>query len=133
MLGAQWYILFNVIAGAQAMPSDLREAMSNMRVGGWLWWKRFALPAVILNLRDGRNYCLGGAWNASIVAEVVSFGSTTLTAAGLGAYISEASRIREPTTTADRGHRYDVFVLVIQQDPLEETLRTVRKEVLPYE
>ncbi|MCB0917124.1 MAG: ABC transporter permease subunit [Actinobacteria bacterium] len=91
MLGAQWYILFNVIAAAQGIPSDLREAMADMRVGSWLWWKRFALPAVYPGYVTGGITASGGAWNASIVAEVVSFGSTTLTAAGIGAYISLAT------------------------------------------
>lgn len=115
MLGAQWYILFNVIAGAQAMPSDLREAMSNMRVGGWLWWKRFALPAVMPAYVTGGITASGGAWNASIVAEVVSFGSTTLTAAGLGAYISEASESGNQQQLLTGVIVMSVFVLVINR------------------
>ncbi|MEI6624019.1 MAG: ABC transporter permease subunit, partial [Actinomycetes bacterium] len=91
MLGAQWYIMFNTIAGAQAIPTDLREAMADMRVGGWLWWKTFALPAVFGAYVTGGVTAAGGAWNASIVAERVSFGTTVLVAAGIGAYISEAS------------------------------------------
>lgn len=115
MLGAQWYILFNVIAGAQAMPSDLREAMSNMRVGGWLWWKRFALPAVMPAYVTGGITASGGAWNASIVAEVVSFGSTTLTAVGLGAYISEASASGNQQQLLTGVIVMSVFVLIINR------------------
>ncbi len=115
MLGAQWYILFNVIAGAQAMPSDLREAMSNMRVGGWLWWKRFALPAVMPAYVTGGITASGGAWNASIVAEVVSFGSTTLTAAGLGAYISAASASGNQQQLLTGVIVMSIFVLVINR------------------
>ena len=90
-LGAQWYILFNVIAGASAIPSDLREAMTSLRVSGWLRWRRFILPAVFPSYVTGGITAAGGAWNASIVSEVVSYGSHNLTAAGLGAYITNAT------------------------------------------
>jgi NitT/TauT family transport system permease protein len=90
-LGAQWYILFNVIAGATAIPSDLREAMTNYRVSGWLKWRSFILPAIFPSYVTGGITAAGGAWNASIVAEVVSYGSHHLTAYGLGAYIIEAT------------------------------------------
>jgi NitT/TauT family transport system permease protein len=90
-LGAQWYILFNVIAGAQAIPSDLREAMASFGVGGWLRWRAFILPAIFPAYVTGGITAAGGAWNASIVAEVVSFGGHHLTATGLGAYITEAT------------------------------------------
>jgi len=92
-LGAQWYILFNVIAGASAIPSDLREAMTNYRVSGWLRWRRFILPAIFPAYVTGGITAAGGAWNASIVAEVVSYGSHHLTAYGLGAYITQAAAI----------------------------------------
>jgi NitT/TauT family transport system permease protein len=90
-LGAQWYILFNVIAGASAIPSDLREAMRLMGVRGWLRWRRFILPAIFPAYVTGGITAAGGAWNASIVAEVVSYGSHHLTATGLGAYIAQAA------------------------------------------
>jgi len=92
-LGAQWYILFNVIAGASAIPSDLREAMRSMGVRGRLRWKRFILPAVFPAYVTGGITAAGGAWNASIVAEVVDYGDHRLTATGLGAYIAQAARI----------------------------------------
>ncbi|WP_236573031.1 ABC transporter permease [Streptomyces sp. GS7] len=90
-LGAQWYILFNVIAGASAIPSDLREAMTMFRVGGRLRWRRFVLPAIFPSYVTGGITAAGGAWNASIVAEVVSYGNHHLTATGLGAYITQAT------------------------------------------
>jgi NitT/TauT family transport system permease protein len=89
-LGAQWYILFNVIAGASAIPSDLREATRLMGVHGWLRWKKFILPAIFPAYVTGGITAAGGAWNASIVAEVVSYGRHHLTATGLGAYIAHA-------------------------------------------
>ncbi|MGH3228778.1 MAG: ABC transporter permease [Streptosporangiaceae bacterium] len=90
-LGSQWYILFNVIAGASAIPSDLREAMRLMGARGWLRWRRFILPAIFPAYVTGGITAAGGAWNASIVAEVVSYGSHHLTATGLGAYIAAAA------------------------------------------
>jgi NitT/TauT family transport system permease protein len=90
-LGAQWYILFNVIAGAAAIPSDLREAMTSFRVSRWLRWKRFILPAIFSSYVTGGITAAGGAWNASIVAEVVSYGQHHLVATGLGAYIAQAT------------------------------------------
>ena len=92
-LGAQWYILFNVIAGAQAIPSDLKEAMDDFGVHGWQRWKRLNLPAVFASFITGAITASGGAWNASIVAEIVTYGGTTLTATGLGAYIAQAIQI----------------------------------------
>jgi NitT/TauT family transport system permease protein len=97
-LGAQWYILFNVIAGAQAIPTDLREAMDDLGVHGRQRWRRLILPAVFPHYVTGAVTASGGAWNASIVAEVVTYGGTTLTATGLGAYIARA-------TEAGDGHR----------------------------
>jgi len=90
-LGAQWYILFNAIAGAIAIPSDLREAMASLGVSGWLRWRRLILPAIFPAYVTGGITASGGAWNASIVAEVVTYGGTVLTATGLGAYITKAT------------------------------------------
>ncbi|MFH9353417.1 ABC transporter permease [Kitasatospora sp. NPDC017646] len=90
-LGAQWYILFNVIAGASAIPSDLREAMTGFQVRGRLRWRAFILPAVFPYYVTGGITAAGGAWNASIVAEVVDYGSHHLTATGLGSYIADAT------------------------------------------
>jgi NitT/TauT family transport system permease protein len=90
-LGAQWYILFNVIAGASSIPNDLREAAANLALPTALWWRSLILPAIFPSYVTGGITAAGGAWNASIVAEVVSYGSTTLVATGLGAYISQAT------------------------------------------
>jgi NitT/TauT family transport system permease protein len=91
ILGTQWYILFNVIAGASAMPSELRHVARNLHVRGWLWWRKVALPSVLPYYVTGAITASGGSWNASIVAEVVSWGDTRLRAQGLGAYIADAT------------------------------------------
>jgi NitT/TauT family transport system permease protein len=91
VLGTQWYILFNVVAGAAAFPGDLREAASNFRVGGWLWWRKVMIPGIFPYYVTGAITASGGSWNAAIVAEVASWGNTKLTAHGLGAYIAEAT------------------------------------------
>jgi NitT/TauT family transport system permease protein len=91
LLGTQWYILFNVIAGAAAFPGDLKEAVANFRVGGPLWWRRVMLPGIMPYLITGAITASGNAWNTAIVAEVASWGKTKLVAHGLGAYIAQAS------------------------------------------
>jgi NitT/TauT family transport system permease protein len=91
ILGTQWYILFNVIVGASALPTDLRYAGENLRIRGWLWWKKVALPAVFPFYLTGAITASGGSWNAAIVAEVASWGHDRLEATGLGAYIADAS------------------------------------------
>ena len=91
ILGAQWYLLFNVIAGANAFPGDLREAARNFRVGGLLWWRRVILPGIFPYFVTGAITASGGAWNAAVLAEIVTWGPTTLKAHGLGAYIQEAT------------------------------------------
>src|SRR3954467_11070577 len=98
VLGPQWYILFNVIAGARTMPRDLLDAGDNFGVRGTLWWKRVALPAVFPHYLTGAITASGGAWNASVLAEVANWGNTTLRADGLGAYITAA------TVTGDFPH-----------------------------
>jgi NitT/TauT family transport system permease protein len=91
-LGAQWYILFNVIAGASAIPNDLREAATNLRLPRRLRWRTLILPAIFSSYVTGGITAAGGAWNASIVSEVVSYNGHTLQATGLGAYIANATR-----------------------------------------
>ncbi|MFN3743858.1 MAG: ABC transporter permease [Hyphomicrobiaceae bacterium] len=91
ILGTQWYILFNVIAGASTIPGELRDIGTNLGVRGWLWWRRIALPAVFPFYVTGAISASGGSWNASIVAEVVSWGRDRLQAHGLGAYIAAAT------------------------------------------
>ena len=91
VLGTQWYILFNVIAGAAAFPGDLLEVSANFQIGGWLWWRRVILPGIFSYYVTGAITASGGSWNAAIVAEVVTWGSDKLQAHGLGAYIALAS------------------------------------------
>ena len=91
ILGTQWYILFNVIAGASAFPGDLREAASSFHVSGWRWWVKVILPGIFPYYITGAITASGGSWNASIVAEVASWGDTHLTATGIGAYIAKAT------------------------------------------
>jgi NitT/TauT family transport system permease protein len=91
ILGTQWYILFNVIAGASAFPTDLREAAGSFHLKGWRWWIKVILPGIFPYYVTGAITASGGSWNASIVAEVASWGDTHLTATGLGAYIAQAT------------------------------------------
>ena len=115
ILGTQWYILFNVVAGASAFPRELRDVGTNLRLRGWLWWRRVALPGVLPFYLTGAITASGGSWNASIVAEAVSWGGTRLYAQGLGSYIAQA-------TAAGDMHRVvlgivvmSAFVLVINR------------------
>jgi len=90
-LGTQWYILFNVIAGAMAIPSDLREAARLFGLRRWRLWKTLILPAIFPFWVTGAVTASGGAWNASIVAEVATWGKEKLVANGLGAYIAQVT------------------------------------------
>jgi len=90
-LGTQWYVLFNVIAGASAVPSDLREAMDNLDVHGWERWRRMIIPAVFPAYVTGAITAAGGAWNATIVAEIVIYKGRVLTASGLGSFIAQGT------------------------------------------
>ena len=91
ILGTQWYILFNVISGAMLIPTQLKDAAGNFGLKGWLRWKRLYLPAVFPTYVTGAITASGGAWNASIVSEMVDWGDTTLMATGLGSYIAEST------------------------------------------
>ena len=95
ILGTQWYILFNVVAGATTYPNELREAAANFKIRGWQWWRQAMLPGIFPYYVTGAITASGGAWNASIVAEIVKWGPDTVKAHGLGAYITET------TTAAD--------------------------------
>jgi len=90
-LGSQWYILFNSIAGAQSIPTDLREMVKDLGLKGWKQWQRLIIPGIFSAWVTGGVTASGGAWNASIVSEIVSWGTTTLTARGLGTYIASAT------------------------------------------
>ena len=91
VFGTQWYILFNVIAGASAFPNDLREAVANFRIRGWDWWKNVIIPAIFPYYVTGALTASGGSWNAAIVAEYVKWGDDTVSAHGIGAYIAKAT------------------------------------------
>jgi NitT/TauT family transport system permease protein len=91
ILGTQWYILFNVIAGTTTLPVELHLAAQNFVVRRLLWWRRLILPAIFPAYVTGAVTAAGGSWNASIVAEIVQWGDTTLTATGIGAYIARTT------------------------------------------
>jgi NitT/TauT family transport system permease protein len=91
LLGTQWYILFNVIAGAMAIPSDLREAATIYHATRWRKWRTLILPAIFPYLVTGMITATGGAWNASIVSEYVQFNNHTVSTLGLGASIASAA------------------------------------------
>jgi NitT/TauT family transport system permease protein len=106
VLGTQWYILFNVIAGASAFPGDLQEVARHFHIGGWLWWRRVIMPGILPYYLTGAITASGGSWNAAIVAEVASWGDKKLVAHGLGAYIAQA-------TEAGDFHRIVLGVVVM--------------------
>jgi NitT/TauT family transport system permease protein len=89
ILGAQWYILFNVIAGTLALPTDYQYVAGNLGVARWLWWRRLILPGIFPAYVTGAITASGGAWNASIVSEVAQWGDDKFVATGIGAYIAE--------------------------------------------
>ena len=91
-MGTQWYILFNVIAGAMAIPNELKEVASVYGLRRWKLWRTLILPAIFPFWVTGACTAAGGAWNASIVAEFATWGSTTLKADGLGAFIAEVTK-----------------------------------------
>jgi len=92
LLGAQWYVLFNVLAGASAVPHDLEEAAETYHVNGVQRWKKLFLPAVFPYLVTGLITAAGGAWNASIVAETLEYRGRTLETFGLGSTITRATQ-----------------------------------------
>ena len=91
ILGTQWYILFNVIAGTMVLPKNMRQAVRTLNVRGWLWWRKFILPGIFPYYITGAITAAGGAWNISIIAEAVSWGNTHLPVTGLGAYITQVA------------------------------------------
>ncbi|MEE4181996.1 ABC transporter permease [Pseudomonas viridiflava] len=115
VLGTQWYILFNVIAGASALPTDLREAATMFNMRGWQWWRRVALPGVFPYYVTGALTASGGSWNASIVAEAVSWGDKHLEAAGLGSYIANATQAGDYARVALGIAVMSVFVIAFNR------------------
>jgi len=115
ILGSQWYILFNVIAGTSSIPKELAYAAHNLNVRGWLWWSKLILPAIFPYYVTGAITAAGGAWNASIVAEWVTWGDTTLQATGLGAYIRASTDSGDFPRIALGTAMMCVYVLVINR------------------
>jgi len=115
ILGTQWYILFNVIVGASGIPADLRYVGENLRVRGWLWWRRVGLPAVFPFYLTGAITASGGSWNASIAAEVATWGHEKLTATGLGSYIATATDAADYQRMALGTVMMSLFVVLINR------------------
>jgi len=91
LMGTQWYLLFNIIAGASAIPQDLKYTASLLQLSKWERWRTLILPALFPYIITGSITASGGAWNASIVAEYVHFGGQTIFATGIGSLISQAT------------------------------------------
>ncbi|MGH6985558.1 MAG: ABC transporter permease [Caulobacteraceae bacterium] len=115
LLGAQWYILFNVVAGASAIPNDLKEVAGIFGLGSPQKWRELIGPAIFPYFITGALTASGGAWNASIVAEVASWGRTHLEAKGVGAYIAEASAAGDFRRVALGVVVMSVFVIVLNR------------------
>jgi NitT/TauT family transport system permease protein len=91
LLGTQWYLLFNIIAGASAIPRELRATASLLRLGRWEYWRTLILPAIFPYTVTGAIAATGGAWNASVVAEYAQIAGKTLKTTGVGALIADAT------------------------------------------
>ncbi|HEX5264616.1 MAG TPA: ABC transporter permease subunit [Phenylobacterium sp.] len=115
VLGTQWYILFNVIAGASAIPGDLKEAAGIFGVRGWQWWRQVALPGIFPYYVTGAITASGGSWNASIVAEAVTWGDKHLEAAGLGSYIAKATAAGDYSRVALGVAVMSIFVIAFNR------------------
>ena len=115
ILGTQWYILFNVVAGASALPNDLKEAAGIFHLRAWQRWRDLILPGIFPYYVTGALTASGGSWNASIVAEVVSWGHTKLQAAGLGAFIANATAAGDFPRVALGASVMSVFVIALNR------------------
>jgi NitT/TauT family transport system permease protein len=115
VLGTQWYILFNVIAGASALPGDLREVTSVYRLKSWTWWRTFALPGIFPYYITGALTASGGSWNASIVAEVASWGDTKVEAKGLGSFIADATTAGDAPRVVAGVAVMSIFVIALNR------------------
>jgi NitT/TauT family transport system permease protein len=115
ILGTQWYILFNVVAGASALPNDLKEAAGIFHLRSWQRWRDLILPGIFPYYVTGALTASGGSWNASIVAEVVSWGHTRLQAAGLGSFIANATEAGDFPRVALGITVMSVFVIALNR------------------
>jgi NitT/TauT family transport system permease protein len=114
-MGTQWYVLFNVIAGAMAIPNDLMEAARTYGLRGWALWRTLILPAIFPFWVTGACTAAGGAWNASIVAEIATWGNTTLKADGLGAFIADATKRADTPLIITSIAVMSLFVVVLNK------------------
>ena len=114
-MGTQWYVLFNVIAGAMAIPNDLKEAATTYGLKGWPLWRTLIIPAIFPFWVTGACTAAGGAWNVSIVAEVQHWGNTVLQAQGLGAFITEVSEKGDTAALIIGIAVMSFFVLIINK------------------
>ncbi len=117
LLGAQWYVLFNVIAGAMAIPADLKEVSIAYSMPTWQRWTKLYMPCVFPSLVTGLITAMGGAWNATIVAEYMSFGrdQNPLVAFGLGAIIARATADGRFSILAASTVTMAVFVVMLNR------------------
>jgi len=115
LLGTQWYVLFNAIAGASALPRDLQEAAAVMKVRGWMRWRTLILPAIFPYLVTGGITAQGGAFNASIVSEYVSFEGKTLQTIGLGALVTAAANNGDYPLLASSTVAMGLIVVVVNR------------------
>lgn len=113
LLGTQWYILFNVIAGTAALPEDLKEVTNNFGVKGWQWWRRLILPGIFPHWITGTITAIGGGWNLTIITEIINWGSITLVSTGLGAYITKSANAGDFPRIALGMAMMSLFVLVM--------------------
>jgi NitT/TauT family transport system permease protein len=115
ILGTQWYIVFNVIAGTMSIPEAQRYAVDSLGLSRWLWWSRFMLPALLPHIVTGAMTATGGAWNASIIAEAINWGGVQLYATGLGAYIAYQTKMGHSAQMALGIVMMCIYVLVINR------------------
>ncbi|MBS0286629.1 MAG: ABC transporter permease subunit [Proteobacteria bacterium] len=115
ILGTQWYILFNVVAGASSLPQDLHLVAQNYGLKGWLWWRKLILPGIYPYYITGAMTAVGGSWNASIIAEVVSSGGQTLLSKGLGSYITQYTTVGDFPRIALGIAVMSIYVVVINR------------------
>jgi NitT/TauT family transport system permease protein len=111
ILGSQWYILFNVIVGTLAIPKEIHFAANNMGIKGKLWWKSFIIPAIMPYYITGAITAAGAAWNASIIAEYVTWGSIKLHATGIGGYIAKYAETGDSTRVVTGTLAMCIYVL----------------------
>jgi NitT/TauT family transport system permease protein len=115
ILGTQWYILFNVVAGAAALPNDLKEVGGIFHLRSWQRWRDLILPGIFPYYVTGALTASGGSWNASIVAEVASWGKTRLEAIGLGSFIANATAAGDYPRVALGIAVMSVFVIILNR------------------